>query len=746
MKKQPLCTRLKKSFGLVSLIALVFSYTSFASSVVVHAQGNTPDRALTSIVPCGLECNQLLSAPLAYSGHLLVVTNTGEEVNGDTSSPAALIAAPGPDGISLPEAITAAEATGEYDTIRFDPALRGSVIDVHVGLPTIGHGNLTIDGDIDNNGTPDITLEGVNSARDTGFVLYGASHVAIRGFVIQNFDKHGISISPDTAGGAALVEDISLYQNIIISAAMNAINVGSWMQGHTTIRNVEIVENTLRDGGGGIAVHGGMGDGAMDNVVSGISILSNTIQNPGYNIGIFLSPSSSTGLSRNTLSGIEVRGNLITGHANSSILIDSSNQANCNDNLTENIVIADNRIDGPHVTIEVVGASGTNSSNNRISNIALTGNVLSGGGIQFGVATNSNTNTNRISSVLIERNHISSCLANGIYLIAGSGGAQNNRLENVILRSNFINDCSDAGILLHGDTSYSPNNVISNVTITQQTLVNNGNSWAGGLNINTKDSSNTITGVTLTNSILWGNEGGDAIRGALAPDLVSNTILGDGRFTGTNANFYQDPLFVDPAAGDYHLQAISPGVDTGLTSAPSIGVLDLDRNFRIWDGDGDAAAEVDRGAWETHAIAMQEIDVRSNGVSIHAGDVVPAPWDGTDLGNADVAGLPVQQTYTIQNTGDAPMVLTGAPRIEISGENAADFSVVSQPGSQVNGGESVTFTIAFAPGAAGIREATVTIANDDDDENPFTFTIQGNGTASSSTARIYLPLVLRPIP
>lgn len=736
MKKQQFWRLLRKSLNLVSLAALFFSSIAFTSIDVAHAQERNsgapkPDASLEA---------------LPYSGQLLIVTNAGEEINGDTSSPAALIANPGPDGISLREAITAAEAGGEQNTIRFDPALSGAVIDVHVGLPTIGRGNLTIDGDIDNDGTPDITLEGVNSARDTGFVLYGASHVAIRGFVIQNFDKHGISISPDVGAGAALVEDISLYQNTIVSAAMNAINVGSWMQGHTTIRNVEIVENILRDSGGGIAVHGGMGDGATDNVISGVSILSNTINNPGYNIGIFLSPSSSAGLSRNTLSNIEVRGNRISGHTNSSILIDSSNQANCNDNATENIVIANNHIDGDHVTIEVVGASGMNASNNHIANIALTGNVLSGGGIQFSVATNSNTHTNRISGVLIEQNRISSCLANGIYLIAGSGGAQNNRLENVILRSNFINDCSDAGILLHGDTSYSPNNAISNVTITNQTLVNNGNSWAGGLNINSKDASNTITGVTLTNSILWGNEGGDAIRGALAPELVSNTLLNDVRFNGTNDNFYQDPLFVDTAAGDYHLQATSPCVDSGLSTALSMGVMDLDRHIRIWDGDGDAVADVDRGAWEYAAAAMQEIDVRGNDVSIHNGDVVPAAWDGTDFGNAAIGGQPVQNSYTIENTGDVALYLTGTPRIEIGGVNAADFRVVSQPGSLVSGGQAVTFSIAFNPGATGLREASVSIANDDDDENPFTFTIQGNGTEETSTgARIYLPLVLRPI-
>lgn len=185
--------------------------------------------------------------------------------------------------------------------------------------------------------------------------------------------------------------------------------------------------------------------------------------------------------------------------------------------------------------------------------------------------------------------------------------------------------------------------------------------------------------------------------------------------------------------------------DSGLTSAPSIGALDLDRHIRVWDGDGDAVAAVDRGAWEYAATAIREIDVRGNGVSLRNGDVVPVPWDATDFGNAAVGGLPVQNSFTIENTGAAALYLTGTPKIEIGGVNAADFWVVSQPGSLVNGGQAVAFSIAFDPGAAGLREATVSIANDDDDENPFAFTIQGNGSEAGSTRRIYLPLVLHPI-
>ena len=42
---------------------------------------------------------------------------------------------------------------------------------------------------------------------------------------------------------------------------------------------------------------------------------------------------------------------------------------------------------------------------------------------------------------------------------------------------------------------------------------------------------------------------------------------------------------------------------------------------------------------------------------------------------------------------------------------------------------TTTFTITFDPAAAGLRSATVTIANDDSDEDPYVFNIEGTGTA-----------------
>jgi hypothetical protein len=58
----------------------------------------------------------------------------------------------------------------------------------------------------------------------------------------------------------------------------------------------------------------------------------------------------------------------------------------------------------------------------------------------------------------------------------------------------------------------------------------------------------------------------------------------------------EDPQFVDPDAGDYHLAAGSPCIDAGdSTNAPD---ADLEGTARPQDGDGSSTAEFDIGAYE----------------------------------------------------------------------------------------------------------------------------------------------------
>jgi hypothetical protein len=121
-----------------------------------------------------------------------------------------------------------------------------------------------------------------------------------------------------------------------------------------------------------------------------------------------------------------------------------------------------------------------------------------------------------------------------------------------------------------------------------------------------------------------------------------------------------------------------------------------------------------------------EITVRGKGVEIASGDATPSASDDTDFGSADITGGTVVRTFTIGNSGNDALVLTGTPKVSLTG--ASEFSVTTQPTSPVAvEGEPKTFAISFAPTSFGTKNAVVTIASDDLDEASYTFAITGTG-------------------
>ncbi|MEN6426506.1 MAG: choice-of-anchor Q domain-containing protein [Phycisphaerales bacterium] len=109
---------------------------------------------------------------------------------------------------------------------------------------------------------------------------------------------------------------------------------------------------------------------------------------------------------------------------------------------------------------------------------------------------------------------------------------------------------------------------------------------------------------TLWNCILWGNEafGGDdgiynnTLAFSAATSAFFCDIQGDEVYPG-EGNLCADPLFQDPATGDFQMQSGSPCIDAG-SGTPSIETLDYEGNRRVVDGDEDGSSIVDLGALE----------------------------------------------------------------------------------------------------------------------------------------------------
>jgi len=129
-----------------------------------------------------------------------------------------------------------------------------------------------------------------------------------------------------------------------------------------------------------------------------------------------------------------------------------------------------------------------------------------------------------------------------------------------------------------------------------------------------------------------------------------------------------------------------------------------------------------------------EIDVYGDSVSIADSDITPATTDDTNFGSVTV-GNNVSKTYTIANTGEVNLTLSGTPIVALSGAGCTSFSVIAQPvmSSVLSTTGTTTFTVQYAPTVAGTLTCAVSIANDDNDENPYDFMISGTGVLVSQT-------------
>ncbi|MBU6343532.1 MAG: choice-of-anchor D domain-containing protein, partial [Bacteroidetes bacterium] len=97
------------------------------------------------------------------------------------------------------------------------------------------------------------------------------------------------------------------------------------------------------------------------------------------------------------------------------------------------------------------------------------------------------------------------------------------------------------------------------------------------------------------------------------------------------------------------------------------------------------------------------------------------------FGSVDV-GSSSTQTIRIQNVGTGPLILTGLP-LSISGANANQYNIVTQPTSPIAAGGFSDMVVQFSPTSNGTKTASISIANYDPDENPCVINLSGTGVS-----------------
>ena len=492
-------------------------------------------------------------------GNVVVVSTTADVVNGDVSSLSALKAKPGRDGISLREALAAADKTGGSATlyIMFSAALNGRTIDVLSELPPIRRGHVVLEGVAPNGSPARVTIDGGRARLNTldELLLVQGSEVVVRWLRFTGMNPTGNHTFQEPA----------IY---VIGGQGFALTPGPT---RPKLANVQIVDDVFDS--------------------RSISFSDQNMVGPSGVI-VFAGPNAH-------MSGITIARSTFlhqTGSSDSVGVWANSSGARISDVLVES-----NTFDQDANAVELADTK----RGPRLSGTRIIGNTITRGG--NGITLNGNAENGAIDGTLIEGNSISNTsLAINLDACAFDPRLAKNAFNDVISNTQIVNNDirdPDVGIRLAGGNTTSCASRVSAVTIENDSFVKDVPATSQPGNLFTAypngpgASGNRILGVIFRNSILYWSSGfpiGQQTQPALnqPPDTVMNSLISGPGWAGANGNITGDPHFVDEPNGDYHLAVGSSLINAGTTTgAPS---FDLDGARRD--------AQPDIGAFEFGAV------------------------------------------------------------------------------------------------------------------------------------------------
>lgn len=226
----------------------------------------------------------------------------------------------------------------------------------------------------------------------------------------------------------------------------------------------------------------------------------------------------------------------------------------------------------------------TNNVSTQITNTSFSANTASqsGGGI-YNISPSTNTNEFELINSYVVGNS-ADAWGGGIY----DQSTRNIHLTNVVVGGN-TSGITGGGLYYADNIGTNPSAVIlTNVTIATNTTANSGGA------ITNKDSN-----IEINNSIITSNKEPELYVYLNGTMTYHNSLVRGGTLDTSNGNILgtTDPVFENPALGNYRLSTCSPLIDKGNNTYIAGYTRDLDNRPRIYHN------TVDLGAYELQGLS-----------------------------------------------------------------------------------------------------------------------------------------------
>lgn len=300
-----------------------------------------------------------------------------------------------------------------------------------------------------------------------------------------------------------------------------------------------------------------------------------------------------------------------------------------------------------------------------------------------------------IDNVRIHDNLLSGSELNNMVL-GGSDGSTN-ILGTIYVYNNIIIGAGDPGLRVN-----DPNGT---VIIQHNVLYNNGTPGLNGSNAQLYLERAGVGHITLRDNILY----------PVSPQtyLLIEAPAGDSALVASHNLYFNDgscpvwdvgcinanPMFVNPAAGDFRIQAGSPAINAGVNSGILRDYVGVSRP---------QSGSFDIGAYE----------VEQPGIT--------ASPSGMDFGNITTGNSSAPSTLAVSNTGLTDIHVGS---VTVGGPFAAEFTLQTDLVSSQTLAPAQTrnLDVVFTPAAVGLRTAWLDIPSDDPNTPVLTVPLQGNG-------------------